>query len=221
MSSPPDNVKLEGLIADNWDEHAVTPGIVDLLEPYRADVESVAERFDESEASWRDYRSAVWSVVPQGVMELVQRIAIDIQAAQMAARWTPRSGEPDIDSIAGVDLLVSDRYELADLARAGIVVIRHEPADRGLIARVRFPPRCARHRFIPGVGAGIRVMVPGGEIVLEGDTSPWRARLARVPEGFLDLRHVPLATLAREVMNRGASVVFEEPLNPDGTIGGN
>lgn len=75
MSSPPEDMSLEGLIADNWDDGVVHVALP-LLEPYREEVEDIAYDFDPDTQSWRDYRRAVWSPVPEHVFnEIDNRIA--------------------------------------------------------------------------------------------------------------------------------------------------
>lgn len=128
----------------------------------------------------------------------------------VAGRWIRRAGEPDLDSPDGVDLIVRDEYELADFICMGVVVTKQEHTDRGIVARVRFPPRCSRHRFIPGTGEGIAVVCPKGEVSLEGGSDPWTVRL-RGRRDNIDVSGVALADLAREIMKRGAFVVFEDP----------
>ena len=71
MSSPPEDRSLEGLVADNWDD-AVVSVVLSLLEPYREPVEHIANEYDESTQSWRDYRRAVWSPVPDSVFDEIE-----------------------------------------------------------------------------------------------------------------------------------------------------
>ena len=71
MSSPPDKLDLENLIADNWHESAVRIALP-FLEEYRESIEHVARDYDEETQSWRDYRSAVWSPVPDSVFDAIE-----------------------------------------------------------------------------------------------------------------------------------------------------
>ncbi len=72
MSSPPDDRSLEGLIADNWGNHAVRPDVLALLEPYRESAEYHAEDFDEETQSWRDYQASIFGgAIPDDVMRAV------------------------------------------------------------------------------------------------------------------------------------------------------
>lgn len=75
MSSPPHDMSLEGLIADNWDERYV--GIVlPFVEEHRADIEVTAREYDADSQSWRDCRHAVWSCVPENTFDAIEE-AID------------------------------------------------------------------------------------------------------------------------------------------------
>jgi len=81
MSSSPDDLSLEGLIADNWDETVVAVALP-LLEPYRESVEDIASDYDEEMQSWRDYRRAVWSPVPDDVFDKIDEL-LDNRAKQI------------------------------------------------------------------------------------------------------------------------------------------
>lgn len=75
MSSPPDDRTLEGLIADNWNDRYVSI-VLPFVEEYRESIENIASDFDEESQSWRDYRRAVWSPVPDSVFDAIEE-AID------------------------------------------------------------------------------------------------------------------------------------------------
>lgn len=73
MRSPHEDMSLEGLIADNWDDGVVHVALP-FLEPYRESIEDIARDYDENTQSWRDYRSAVWSPVPEDVFEKIEEV---------------------------------------------------------------------------------------------------------------------------------------------------
>lgn len=125
MSSPPDNMKLEGLIADCFDASVVTPMVVAALEPYRESVEQIAEDYREDEASWCDYRRAVWSPVPRDVMNCVDRV-VEAQAGQKIAEVPYRSEWFPVPGSTGVRA----RALVPPGGKVGVYLLEFEPGGK-------------------------------------------------------------------------------------------
>ncbi len=150
MSSPPGDLSLEGLIADNWDEVAARdPRVVALLEPYRESVEYVAGDFDEETQSWRDYRGAVWSTVPEEVM---QRVSELMRGAQPVTA-------PETSPHDAVQVVATTRW-------------RETPVTANLHVRVRLTTHHAQAEFeIVGVqsrGDAVPVLIAYGTVDFDG-----------------------------------------------------